>query len=46
VVVVVVVTAQNQVEMEPAVAVEVTDLLQIGATATIHTVKILAEDGE
>jgi hypothetical protein len=34
------------VATEPAVAAEVTVVLQIGATATTHTVKILAEDGE
>ena len=39
------VTHRNQVEMEPAVAAEDTDLLQIGATAIIHTVKTLVEDG-
>jgi hypothetical protein len=45
VVAVVVEIVQSQAETEPAAAVEATAALQIGATATIHTVKILEEDG-
>jgi hypothetical protein len=45
VVVVVVEIVQSRVETEPAVAEEDTAAPQTGATATIHTVKILAEDG-
>ena len=37
---------QNQAVTAPAVAAEDTDLLQIGAIAIIHIVKILAGDGE
>ena len=39
-------THQSIAETAIQVAVEVTAVLQIGATATTHTVKILAEDGE
>jgi hypothetical protein len=38
-------THQSIAETAIQVAVEVTAVLQIGATATTHTVKILAEDG-
>ena len=46
VVVVVVEIVQNIAAMVIQVAAEATAVLQIGATATTHTVKILAEDGE
>ena len=42
---VVVVIVQSQAATEPAAAAGATAAAQIGATATIHTVKILAEDG-
>ena len=38
-------THQSMLETDIQVAAEVTAAVQIGATATTHTVKILAEDG-